>query len=353
MHVDYIVAGQGIAGTLLSYELMQAGKTVMVIDQPNDRRASLVAGAVINPLSGKAYNPAQDADRFIPLALKTYKALETLLGNVLLEQKKLYVFPEKEEQALAFEQARLNDANTQLQWMPAKDYADWDNLFTAQQGIGIQEPLWQVAAAELLSRWRDHLIQRNAYRAASLNYDVLNVKGEQVVYEDITAKGIIFCEGAAAATNPFLKMLPFTRNRGDVLLVSVPGLPAQIYHRGLRLVPRAGGVFWCGSNYRWNFDNLEPDEHWREAARTALHQWLKLPFTIEQHLVAERPTTAGQVPLVGLHPQNKNIAVLNGLGTRGFSSGPYWAAQLCRLLLQNDYVIPGYSKAWLDKQFSR
>jgi glycine/D-amino acid oxidase-like deaminating enzyme len=34
-HVDFLIVGHGIAGALLTYELQQAGKSVLVIDTPH------------------------------------------------------------------------------------------------------------------------------------------------------------------------------------------------------------------------------------------------------------------------------------------------------------------------------
>ncbi|PSK94408.1 glycine/D-amino acid oxidase-like deaminating enzyme [Taibaiella chishuiensis] len=354
MHVDFLIVGQGITGTLLSYELLKAGKRVLVVDRPDARKASLVAGAVINPLSGKGFRAAQHAALLIPAALQTYRSLETLLDKALLREQTLYIFPGDEEEVRAFDAAIQREAGSHLHWMPEAARDEWGNYFHMEQGIGMQQPVWQVDAASLLECWRQYLVAQDAYREEVFAYDQLVVNETQTQYKDITAGTVVFCEGTGAVHNPFLQGLPFTRNRGDVLLLSAPGLPATgIYHRGLRLVPRADGLFWCGSNYRWQFDDLEPDTGWQAYAETLLGQWLRVPFAIEAHLVAERPTTAGQVPLIGRHPRHAALAVFNGLGTRGFSSGPYWAAQLCRLLCQKEYSLSNYSKDWLDRHWSK
>jgi glycine/D-amino acid oxidase-like deaminating enzyme len=41
-----------------------------------------------------------------------------------------------------------------------------------------------------------------------------------------------------------------------------------------------------------------------------------------------RPTVAGRRPLVGKHPKHQNLAILNGLGTRGVMIGPTVAKAL-------------------------
>ncbi|HRQ52567.1 MAG TPA: FAD-dependent oxidoreductase, partial [Agriterribacter sp.] len=55
-------------------------------------------------------------------------------------------------------------------------------------------------------------------------------------------------------------------------------------------------------------------------------------FTVVDHMVAERPTTAGQQFLTGIHPDMPSVVIFNGLGTKGFTCGPALARALCRQL---------------------
>jgi len=38
------------------------------------------------------------------------------------------------------------------------------------------------------------------------------------------------------------------------------------------------------------------------------------------------------MPVVGTHPENDNLLVFNGLGTKGSSLGPFWAAHFVDFL---------------------
>ena len=46
-----------------------------------------------------------------------------------------------------------------------------------------------------------------------------------------------------------------------------------------------------------------------------------------------RPTVADKRPLLGLHPTLPQLAIFNGLGTKGASLGPYFAEQMTNFLL--------------------
>jgi glycine/D-amino acid oxidase-like deaminating enzyme len=49
MHVNYIIVGQGIAGSILYYTLTKAGANCVVVDDNKSNSASRVAAGLINP----------------------------------------------------------------------------------------------------------------------------------------------------------------------------------------------------------------------------------------------------------------------------------------------------------------
>lgn len=53
MTVDYIIIGQGISGTWLSYYLLKENKTILVFDKQHLQSASNVASGLINPVTGR------------------------------------------------------------------------------------------------------------------------------------------------------------------------------------------------------------------------------------------------------------------------------------------------------------
>lgn len=332
MKVDCIIVGQGIAGTLLSFRLLEAGRSVLVIDDGHSGRASRVAGAVINPNSGKRGKPAPGSGYLLPAALQCYESLGALLQKPFLQQLPLYIFSGSQTGRPAAD-------------VPATRAR---SFFTAPDSV---QNVWTVDAAALLNRWRSHLQSKNAWQQETFLQEHLCLDQDLVRYREHEAGSIVFCDGASARMHTLFGSLPFTANRGEALLLSIPGLPADaLYHHDLRLVPRSDGLFWCGSNYRWAFEGLEPDAAWRRQAIQQLQAWLRIPFRVEDHIVAERPTTAGQIPFVGLHPSDSRIGILNGLGTRGFSAGPFWAGELARKLDDKSYAIRHYDEAWLHRK---
>ncbi len=325
MQADYLIIGSGIAGTLLSYELILKGKSVIVIDDNSTQNASTVAGAVLNPVNIKQWNLAIDYGQYISQALHTYESLQALLNIPVISEIPVIVFND--------DAGKKNDAvATYIHPLSAEETKLTTTCFSSNSFLKKITPSWQIHSITLLSAWKKHLLSKSSFISGHFDAREVNFSKHSVVYKNISAEKIIFCEGASGINNLFFTDAPFTRNRGEALLLSIPELPQHnIYHSSIRLVPTNDQLFWCGSNYIWNYTNLDAGLEWQKQTVIKLKQWLKLPFTIEKHIVAERPTTAGQKPLMLVHDQLP-AAMFNGLGTRGFLIAPLLAKQFAEKL---------------------
>lgn len=336
MQVQYLIIGQGIAGTLLSYAFWKQGRSFLVMDEPKlAPKASVVAGAVINPVNVNRWTMVAGYQQYVSDALDIYNSMEDTLGVSLIETLPLLVFQHDEANQQLFRNQQ-NEHPQYIQYPADTEVSLGQRFFNYHYGIGKVNPVWKINATELLSAWSDFLIQNGLLLRQRFDLSACKINPQSLQYQMIRSKKIIFCEGAAAAHNPLFEKLPFTKNRGDVLLLSVPGLPVEyIYHHGIRLVPVGNGLFWCGGNYRWQFNDLVPDRQWRSQTEALLRRWLKLPFQVADHIVAERPTTAGQQFFSGIHPSMPSVAIFNGLGTKGFFCGPSLAMSLSRQITES------------------
>ena len=67
---DYLIIGQGIAGTVLAYQLMDSGKKVCIINHQQAFQSSSVAAGMYNPVSGKRMVLAWKSILLLPLSDK-------------------------------------------------------------------------------------------------------------------------------------------------------------------------------------------------------------------------------------------------------------------------------------------
>src|SRR4051812_34065939 len=80
MSADYLIVGQGIAGSVLAWTLHRRGKKVLLVNSPQRPSASLVAAGIFNPLTGKKLVRTWKADQLFPFLKTFYGGVEQELG---------------------------------------------------------------------------------------------------------------------------------------------------------------------------------------------------------------------------------------------------------------------------------
>ncbi len=329
IHTSILIVGQGIAGTLVAWECYKRQIPFYVIDQLNTNCSSYAAAALMNPLLAKKWTLVQKAQQYQSQALSTYQDMGRFLNQTLVEEKFLEIH-HSNTQASALFQAQIDACNPYT-----FSTIEAHEAFTPNpSGYGLVKPIYKVNNPLLLKSWHSFLSTNQLLLQAAFNFDALHINAQDIHYETICAQKIIFCEGVRARNNPYFPELKFTANKGEFLHVHIPGLSAQaVYQKDLRLVPLENDLFWCGTNYVWQYDQATIDPLWRKKCETLLQSWLRIPFQIVQHGVAERPTTAGQKPFCMQHEMYKHLYCFNGLGTRAFSAGPTLAQELMSKVL--------------------
>jgi glycine/D-amino acid oxidase-like deaminating enzyme len=350
MQVDYLIIGQGISGTFLSYYLQKEGSSFLIIDDNDGNTPSKIAAGIINPVTGRRMVTVWMAEEIIPFAHQAYEQIGNELNIKAISQKNIIDFfpnPFMRENFLK----RLNEGNEYIQ--PVTHEGQYADLFNYEFGCGEIKPVYTAHTETLLPAWRRQLATRQTLLEESFDIHQLKITPDKIHYKHIEAGKIIFCDGAGSFDSPYFKQLPFAPNKGEALLVEIPGLPdSNIYKKTVLLAPLAGStddLFWAGSNYIWDFDNSEPTAAFREATERSLREWLKIPFKVLEHRSGIRPATLERRPFAGIHPHLPNIGILNGLGTKGCSLAPFFAKQLTDHLL---YDIPINADADV-KRFAR
>jgi glycine/D-amino acid oxidase-like deaminating enzyme len=75
MVVDYLIIGQGISGTWLSYYLEKANRSFIVIDNDQPNSASRVAAGIINPVTGRRIVKTWMIDELLSFLIPAYEEL--------------------------------------------------------------------------------------------------------------------------------------------------------------------------------------------------------------------------------------------------------------------------------------
>jgi glycine/D-amino acid oxidase-like deaminating enzyme len=339
MEVDYIIIGQGICGTFLSRELLKLGKKIMVIDEAQNFTASKVASGVINPVTGRRIVKTWMIDELLPFALDAYSSFGNELNTQLVSECSVLDFHPTPQMKDAFAERMKEDE----QYLSTTDETQWQQYFRFNYGIGEIKPCLLIELQILLGEWRKKLSEENILVEEKFDFTQLTIHDSRLTiqYKHITAQKIICCEGVAGFDNPYFKMLPYVRTKGEALIAEIKDLPrTNNYKQGISIVPWKDDLFWVGSSYEWNYTDTKPTEIFRKKTEQQLNYLLKLPFKTVDHLSSERPANVERRPFVGLHPVHSSIGIFNGMGTKGCSLAPYFAKKLAEHLVNEIPLNP-------------
>lgn len=325
MQTDFLIIGQGICGTFLSWYLQKAGISFLVIDEQHPDSASANAAGIINPVTGRRIVKTWLIETVLPFAQEAYARLGAELQVSAIEQKNIVDFFPSAQMRQAFLDRYASD--TQFLSLP-QDENHWRTFFNYDLGYGVIDPCYLVNLPQLLPAYRNLLKSRNQLLEEKFDAQQLRIAPDQIQYGHISARAIIFCDGVSSAINPWFSNLPFAPNKGEMLLIEAPGLPAEnIFKKGMTIVPWQKNIFWVGSSYEWDYDTDEPTDLFRERTEAILKHWLKIPFKTIDHRASVRPATIERRPFVGFHPQFPSLGIFNGMGTKGCSLAPFFANQ--------------------------
>jgi glycine/D-amino acid oxidase-like deaminating enzyme len=338
MQVDYIIVGQGLCGTFLSWNLISAGKTVLVIDDDQPSTSTKVASGVINPVTGRRIVRTWEIEKLLPFAWNAYTELGNELGAELIRKCNILNFHPTPQMELAFRDRMMEEK--EYLHVP-EDQEAWREYFNFPFSIGEINPSLLIDLLSMLTGWRKKLAEANSLLSGRFEWTECKIESDQVTYQNHQAKKIIFCEGTEGLDNRYFNLLPYTRNKGEAIIASIPLLPRNhIFKQGISLVPWHDGLWWIGSTHEWNFTDLMPTVEFRRNTQTQLYHWLKLPFEIVDHIASERPTNMERRPFAGLHPIHPSVGLFNGMGTKGCSLAPYFAKQFTDYLVNQTPMEP-------------
>ena len=319
MELDYLIVGQGLAGSLLAWRLLERGERVLVVDNGHLHSSSTVAAGLINPVTGKRLVKTVGVECCLPRAREAYLQLEVLLQRELLVEKSMLRLFHSAEERERWQQ-RQQDAEYQPYLGELLEAADLPSPLHASHGAGRQLQTAYLRTRALLQGLQEWLQRQHSYLQSSFDYAGLKLLDEGLEWQGVSARRIIFCEGHRGAANPWFDWLPFQPAKGEFLtLRSDEALPDQIINSGRWLMPRGEGLYRVGASY----DHQQLDEQPTGEARRMLLQALPgflspLPeFAVVGQQAGVRPTTSDRQPFVGAHPLHPQLMIFNGFGSKG------------------------------------
>lgn len=333
---DYIIVGQGIAGTSLAYRLIKAGKNVLVID-PGKENATMVAAGNINPVTGRHYTKSWMIDALLPEAITFYSGLSELLGIPVCREKSIYrpLRSIKEENNWM---TRVEDPDYNRYVENIEEIAELEDLIDTPVSYGKVCNALQIDTITLVSAFKDYLKTHNTFLEEHFLFSDLIVESDFVMYKKLKAKQIIFAEGHSVVNNPYFRHLPIEPTKGEVLIID---FDFELEHnlRDKTFISPITKGYWAGSAYEWKYDTELPTEIGKQKIKNQLDSVLKVPYEVIDHKAGIRPCVKDRKPLIGRNHNNHNVIIFNGLGTKGTSLAPYFSKMLVEHLEYNEPIL--------------
>ncbi len=86
---DYMIVGQGIAGSLLAWELLERGLRVVIFDDGYKSSSSKVAAGLMNPITGMRLVKSWEVNKFLGLAKSYYINLDERLNFNFFKEREI------------------------------------------------------------------------------------------------------------------------------------------------------------------------------------------------------------------------------------------------------------------------
>lgn len=327
---DYIIIGFGVAGFSFTQQLEENKKNFVVFDN-HSQQSTRIAGGMFNPIILKRFTPAWQAAEMLPYALLQFQKAEIKYQEKFIHYIDIY--------------RKLTSVQEQNNWMVAMDKPvmrdfmqnisyEKINGIDAPFGFGVLKGTGIVNAAKVLDVALADLQKHDKLIQEDFDYDALQIFDTYVEYKDIKAKKIVFAEGFGMKKNPFFKHLPLLGTKGEMLMVETETPIPHIVKSAAFLAPNVENdkQFYVGATYNWEDKSNKPTIEAREHLEMKLQKLYSKSYKVILQKAGIRPTVKDRRPLAGRHHQYHNLAVLNGMGTRGVILAPTMAKQLFNYL---------------------
>ncbi len=326
IEVDYIIVGLGLAGLAFA-EMLEKHNKSFVVFEDNSQKSSVVAGGVYNPVILKRFTPAWNAHEQLQVAIPFYNQLEERL-NIKVD----YKFKTKKV---------FNSIGDENNWFIASDKPMLSHYMNPQIdknkingvigdfGFGELNGTGRIDTVQLINSYKDYLKKSDKLIESKFEYDQLFFSESTIEYKSLKANKVVFCEGFGLKGNPFFNHLPLNGTKGETMTIHAPELKIDfLLKSSVFVMPIGDDYYKVGATFNWTDKTSIPTEDGRQELKTKLDKVINVPYTITNQSAGIRPTVKDRRPLVGIHSKHQQLAILNGLGTRGVMIAPTVAKSL-------------------------
>lgn len=340
MRCDFIIVGQGLAGSALAYRLHRRGKRVLVYDLPGRNNCSAVAAGLFNPVTEvRSMKKTWMADQLFPHLFAFYREVESYTGAHFFHPLPLYrPFASPGEQNEWMSRSAGSEYSAFISEVVTEPrYSKW--VVDPFGGLLLNNAGY-INTNVFVAAVRDVLALQGMYREMFFDESRLEADGESVRYDDVEAAGIVFCQGVESMNNKWFGWLPLSVLKGETLSITASLPESLILNRGIYLVPDERDKWRAGATYFYRDVDAGVTEEAREELEMKLSHFLRVPYEIVSQSWGFRPASPDRRPMLGPHPGCRRVTIFNGLGTKGVSLAPFFSDVLAAWLCDGG-MLPG------------
>lgn len=336
---DIAIVGGGLAGCSLAVELKKKNFSFCLFNASTLSASSRVAAGIINPIVFKRTTLSWKAQETISYAISFYQQTERDTNTVLLHLNPITrVFSGFEEQNEWLRKS-CNDAYKPFLQDEILNESSFNGV-TAPYGLsGIHHSGWLDTKLFIDTIFESVIGQENI-QSEPFIYSDLQTTTNGFLYNGVHFQQIVFCEGHLVQNNPFFNAIQLYPVKGEVISIENTMNCASILSGGVYFVPQPNDQIKIGATYDWKNLNEDVTHDGRNELIKKLSAFYKGPIQITMQEAGIRPASKDRKPIIGEHPRQKNMFVLNGLGTKGVSLAPWCAQQLVQLITHKINLDP-------------
>lgn len=337
---EFIIVGRGLAANALAHYFYSYNISFTLIGRTELSLSSIIAGGLWNPIVFKRMTKSWMADELIAELERFYSNCEKKSGKKIMHQRGIAKsFVEQQEKNLWLKKSK-NELNQFLdETIKTGNDPDLEHC-NVETEFGLVKQSGYIDMTAFLDA--SHNLFKEQTIDEIFDYQALNVYEDYVSYKEFKARNIIFCEGYLVKNNPYFNWIPLKPAKGETFTISAPQLKLNhtIFNRNGFILRLDSGNFKVGATYEWHNLEQTPSEKGKNELLAKLNTLINCPYTIEAHHAGIRPSSTDRRPIIGAHPQYKNLFVFNGLGTKGVMLAPYFANNFVNFYLQNQEIVP-------------
>jgi len=329
---DFLIIGQGLAGSLLSWRLLERNRSVHLLDNHHQGSASMVAAGLFNPVIGKRLSISDQAQQQINHALDFYQKLGDYFNETFFHPVDMLRLFKDQQQAQAFHQIPSASAFFRESYTHDVSLTPFKN----DHGAVTQQQTGYLDTVKLLSALKNNFLKKHCLTQTRFKYADLQIMDNGIIWQGRLYDQVIFCEGHQMLQNPWFEWLPLQPAKGDILTIHCENrITDKIINKGHWLLPVNDNTYKTGAPSYWRFIDHEPQNDKANLVCQHFEALFEVPpaYQVSHHQAGIRPTTRDKQAFIGKHPVYHNLNVFNGFGARGSMLIPFYSQMMCDFLL--------------------